>query len=92
VIGDLVATGVAFLTHREKFIEKLLAALGFLSGVIAFFSGLIVTMTWLHFLVPVGLNVDVSSVLLMLSFMILATISIMALVVLKNGLPRIIGI
>jgi hypothetical protein len=57
---------VAFLTRRENFIEKFSAALGFLSGVIAFLSGLIVTMTWLHFSVPLGLNVDVSSFLLML--------------------------
>jgi hypothetical protein len=60
------------LTHPKKFIEKFLAALGFLSGVIAFPSGLIVTMTWLHFLVPLNLNVNVSSFLLMLSFMVLA--------------------
>jgi hypothetical protein len=32
---------------------------GFLLGVIAFLSGLIVTMTWLHFLVLLGLNVNV---------------------------------
>jgi hypothetical protein len=57
--------------------------LGFLSGVIAFLSGLIMTMTWLHFSVPLCLNVIVSSFLLMLCFMILATASIMALVVLK---------
>jgi hypothetical protein len=31
--------------HPKKFIEKFLAALGFLSVVIAFLSGLIVTMT-----------------------------------------------
>jgi hypothetical protein len=60
------------LTHPKKFIEKFLAALDFLSGVIAFPSGLIVTMTWLHFLVPLDLNVNVSSFLLMLSFMVLA--------------------
>jgi hypothetical protein len=84
VIGDLVTTGVAFLTHRENFVQKLSAVLGFLSGVIAFLSGLIMTMTWLHFSVPLGLNVDVSSFLLMLSFMILAATSIMAPVVLKN--------
>jgi hypothetical protein len=69
-----------------------LTVLGILSGVIAFLSGLIVTMTWLHFFVPLGLNVDVSSFLLMLSFMIIAATSIVALVVLKNGLPRISGI
>jgi hypothetical protein len=79
---------VAFLTRRENFIEKFSAALGFLSSVIAFLSGLIMTMTWLHFSVPFGLNVDVSSFLLMLSFMILAVTTILALVVLKNGLPR----
>jgi hypothetical protein len=49
--------------RRENFIEKLSAALGFLSGVIVFLSGPIMTMTWLHFLVPLGLNVDVSSFL-----------------------------
>jgi hypothetical protein len=73
-------------------IEKFLAALGFLSGVIAFLSGLIVTMTWLHFSVPLGLKVDVSSFLLMLSLMILAATAIVAPVVLKNGLPRMSGI
>jgi hypothetical protein len=83
---------VAFLTRREKFIEKLSAALGFLSGVIAFLSGLIMTMTWLHFLVPLGLNADVSSFLLIFSFMILAATSIVAPVVLKNGLPRMSNI
>jgi hypothetical protein len=35
VTGELIAAGVAFLTRREDFIEKFLAALGFLSGVIA---------------------------------------------------------
>jgi hypothetical protein len=83
---------VAFLTRQENFVEKFSAALSFLSGVIAFLSGLIMTMTWLHFLVPLGLNVNVSSFLLMLSFMILATTSIVASVVLKNGLPRMSGI
>jgi hypothetical protein len=57
--------------------------LGFLSGVIAFLSGLIVTMTWLHFFEPLGLNVNVYSFLLMLSFMIPAATSIVAPVVLK---------
>jgi hypothetical protein len=83
------------LTHQENFVEKFSAALGFLSGVIAFLSGLIVTMTWLHFLVPLGLNVDVSSFLLMLSFMILATASVMAPVILKmdvcHQIPLILG-
>jgi hypothetical protein len=65
-----------------------LAALGFLSGVIALLSGLIVTMTWLHFLVPLGLNVNVSSFLLVLSFMILAATSIVAPVVLKMDVYR----
>jgi hypothetical protein len=83
---------VAFLTRRENFIEKFSAALGFLSGVIAFLFGLIMTMIWLHFLVPLGLNVDLSCFLLLLSFMILAATSIMALVVLKNGLQRMSGI
>jgi hypothetical protein len=72
------------LTHRENFIEKSSATLGFLPGIIAFLSSLIMTMTWLHFLIPFGLNVKVSSFLLMLSFMILAATSIVALVVLKN--------
>jgi hypothetical protein len=71
---------VAFLTHRENFVEKFSAEIGFLSGVIAFFSNLIMTMTWLHFMVPLGLNVDVSSLLLMLNFMILAATSTVALV------------
>jgi hypothetical protein len=86
--GDLVATGVAFLTHRENFIEKFSTALGFLSGVIAFLSSLIATMTWLYFLVPLGLNVNVSSFRLMLSFMILAATTIVAPVVLKNEVHR----
>jgi hypothetical protein len=68
----------------ENFVERFLAALGFLSGVIALLSGLIMTMTWLHFSVPFGLNVKVSSFLLMLSFMILVATSIVAPVVLKN--------
>jgi hypothetical protein len=92
VTGDLVATSVALLTHLENFVEKFSAVLGFLSGVIAFLSDLIVTMTWLHFSVPLGLNVDVSSFLLMLSFMILAATSTVAPVVLKNGLPKMSGI
>jgi hypothetical protein len=90
-----VTTWVAFLTHLENFVEKFLAALGFLSVVIVFLSALIVTMTWLHFLVPMGLNVNVSSFLLMLSFMILAATSIVALVVLKmdvyHQIPLILG-
>jgi hypothetical protein len=73
-------------------IKKFSTALGFLSGVIAFLFSLIVTITWLHFLVPLGLNVDVSSFLLMLSFVILAATPIVALVVLKNGIPRLSGI
>jgi hypothetical protein len=36
-----------------------MTVLGFLLGVKAFLFGLIMTMTWLHFLVPLGLNVDV---------------------------------
>jgi hypothetical protein len=83
---------VAFLTRQENFVEKFSAALSFLSGVISFLSGLIMIMTWLHFSVPLGLNVNVSSFLLMLSFMILAATSIVASVVLKNGLPRMSGI
>jgi hypothetical protein len=74
---------VPFLTRRENFIEKSSVVLGFFLGVIAFLSSLIMTMTWLHFLVPLGLNVNVSSFLLMLSFMILAATSIVALLVLK---------
>jgi hypothetical protein len=74
---------VAFLTRLENFIEEFLAALGFLSGVIAFLFGLIVTMNWLHFLVPMGFNVNVSSFPQMLSFMILVATSIIASVVLK---------
>jgi uncharacterized membrane protein YGL010W len=82
---------VAFLTHQEIFIEKFSVTLGFLSVVMALLSSLIMTMTWLHFSVPFGLNVDVSSFLLMLSFMILAATSIVAPVVLKNGLPEMSG-
>jgi polyferredoxin len=81
--------------HPENFVEKILAALGFLSGVIAFLSGLVMTMTWLHFLVPLGVNVNGSSFLLMLSFMILAATSIMAPVVVKmddcRHIPLILG-
>jgi hypothetical protein len=88
VTGDLVTTGVAFLTHPKKFVEKFLAVLGFLSSVIAFLSGLIVTLTWLHILVPLGLNVIVSSFLLMLSFLKLAPTSIVAPVVLKTDVCR----
>jgi hypothetical protein len=36
MIGELVTAGMAFLTRRENFVEKFLAVLGFLSGVIAF--------------------------------------------------------
>jgi hypothetical protein len=79
----------------ENFIEKFLAALGFLTSVRAFLSSQIVTMTWLHFLIPLGLNVNVSSFMLMLSFMILAATSIVALVVLKmdvcRQIPLILG-
>jgi hypothetical protein len=92
VTRELVAVGVAFLTHPKNFVEKFLVAMGFLSGVIAFCSGLIMTMTWLHYSVPLGLNVNVSSFPLMLSFMILATTSIVAPTVLKNGFPRMSGI
>jgi hypothetical protein len=86
---------VAFFTRLENFVEIFLTALGFLLGAIAFLSGLIVTMTWLHFWVPLGLNVNVSSFLLMLSFMILAVTSIVAPVVLKmdvcRQIPLILG-
>jgi hypothetical protein len=78
--------------RRGNFVEKISAALGFLSGVIAFLSDLIVTMTWLHFLVPLGFYVNVSSFLLMLSFMILASATIVAPVVLKNDHPRMSSI
>jgi hypothetical protein len=83
VTRDLVTTGVPFLTLPENFVEKFLAVLGFLLGVIAFLCSLIVTITWLDFLVPLGLKVNVSSFLLMLNFLILAATSIMAPVVLK---------
>jgi hypothetical protein len=72
------------LMRRENFVEKFSAALGFLSCVIAFLSSLIVTMIWLHYSAPLGLNVNVSSFTLMLSFMIPAATSIVALAVLKN--------
>jgi hypothetical protein len=71
------------LTRPENYVEKILAALGFLSSVIAFLSDLIVTITWLHFLVPTGLNV------------ILVATSIVASVVLKmdvyHQIPFILG-
>jgi hypothetical protein len=75
--------------RRENFVEKFLTALGFLSGVIASRSSLIVTMTWLHCSVLLGFNVNASSFPLMLSLMIPAATSIVALAVLKNDLPRI---
>jgi hypothetical protein len=92
VTGVLVAVDVAFLMHRENFSKNLLTTLVFLSGVIAFRSSLIMTMTWLHCLVPLGLNVNVSSFPMMSSLMILAITSIVALAVVKNGLPRINGV
>jgi hypothetical protein len=46
----------------------------------------------LHFLVPLDLNVNVSTFPLMLSLMIPAATSIVAPVVLKNGLPKIRGV
>jgi hypothetical protein len=79
---------VAFLTDQENFVEKFSPVLGFLLCVIAFLSGLIMTMPWLHFSVPLGLNVNVSSFLLILSFMILAATSIVAPVVIKNKVHR----
>jgi hypothetical protein len=82
----------SILNTSIKFWQKILTALGFLLGVIAFRSDLIMTMTWLHYLVPLGLNVNVSFFPLMLSLMITAATSIVALVVLKNGIPRISGI
>jgi predicted ferric reductase len=85
---EILSQPGAFLTHRENFIEKFFAALGFLLGVIAFLSCLIVTMTWLHFLVPLGLNVNVFSFLLILRFKILAATSIVAPVVLKMDVCR----
>jgi hypothetical protein len=90
--GELVIASVALLTRHENFIEKLSTALGFLSGVIAFRSSLIVTRAWLYYLVPLGLNVNVSPFPLILSFMIPAATSIMAPAVLKNGLPGISGV
>jgi hypothetical protein len=92
VTGELVTADVTFLTRRENFGENFLAALGFLSGVIVFHSGLIMTMTWLHYFVPLFLNVNISSSPLMLSLMIPAATSIVATTVLKNGLPRIRGV
>jgi hypothetical protein len=49
---------VAFLTRQEDFEEKFLVVLGFLSDVIAFLSGLIMSMTWLHFSVPLGFQCE----------------------------------
>jgi hypothetical protein len=89
--GELVAADVAILTQQENFSKKFSAALGFLSSVIALHSGLIVTMTSLHYLVLLGLNVN-ASFPLMLSLMIPVATSIVAPAVLKNGLPRISGV
>jgi hypothetical protein len=36
VTGEFIAARMAFLAHGENFTEKFSAALGFLSGVIAF--------------------------------------------------------
>jgi hypothetical protein len=83
---------MAFLMRRENFLENFSAALGFLSDVIAFRSSLIVTMTLLQYSVPLGLNVNVSSFPLMWSFTIPAVTSIMAPVILNNGLPRMSGV
>jgi hypothetical protein len=80
------------LDTLRKIHRKFSAALGFLLGVIAFRSGLIVAMTRLHYLVPLGLNVNVFSFPLMLSFMIPAAISIVATAVLRNAPPRMSGI
>jgi hypothetical protein len=80
---------MVLLMHLENFGKKFSAALGFLSGVIAFRSSLIMTMTSLHYLVPLGLNVNVSSFPLTLSLMIPAATSNVASTVLKNGLKRI---
>jgi hypothetical protein len=52
----------------RKFSRKILDCARLLIGCHSILSCLIVTMTWLHFLVRLGLNVDVSSFLLMLSF------------------------
>jgi hypothetical protein len=92
VTGELVIAGVALLMRRVDFIEKFSVALGFLSGVMASLSGLSVNLTWWHCSVPFGLIVNVSSFLLILSFMIPATTSIVAPAVLRNGLPRMSGI
>jgi hypothetical protein len=92
VTGELFAADVAFLTRRENFIEKFSTTLGYISGVTAFCSSLVVTMTWLHCSMPLVLNVNVSCFPLMLSMMIPAATSIMAPAVLKNGLPRISGV
>jgi hypothetical protein len=89
--GELVAADVAILTQQENFSKKFSAALGFLSSVIALHSGLIVTMTSLHYLVLLGLNVN-ASFRLMLSLMIPVATSIVAPAVLKNGLQRISGV
>jgi hypothetical protein len=90
--GELVTVDVAILMRRENFSEKFSITLGFLSGVIAFCSSLIVTMTWLHCSAPLGLSVNVSSFPLMLSLIIPAATLIVALAVLKNGLLRISGV
>jgi hypothetical protein len=72
------------LDTPRKFHRKILGSAGFISGVMTFHSSLIVTLTWLHCSIPLGLNVNVSSFPLMLSFMILAATSIATPAVLKN--------
>jgi hypothetical protein len=74
----------SILDTSRKFHRKILGGARLLIGVIAFLSSVIVTMTWLHCSAPLGLNVNVSSFPLMLSFMIPAATSIVALAVLKN--------
>jgi hypothetical protein len=38
VTEELVVVGMAFLLRQENFVEKFSAALGFLSGVLAFYD------------------------------------------------------
>jgi hypothetical protein len=92
VTRELVAASMALLMCKVDFIEKFLAMMGFISGVMTSPSGPSVNLTLWHCSVPFGLNVNVSSFPLMLSFMIPAATSIVAPTVLRNGLQRVSGI
>jgi hypothetical protein len=93
VTGDGGTIDVAFLTHHIDFGFEYLVASGFFMSVLAIFSILpIDTLIWLQYSVLFGLNVNVFSFPLIFSFIILAMTSIVALMVLKNSLPKMRGV